>query len=492
MKAGEFTWWEWLVGRFRFWYPVLGLMVGVAAAAAEPWRFVMTCDSRGGSATGINEPILAEIVAEIVRWNADFVIFPGDLVYGGRISPARFEDQLWAWVRAMGPLYDAGIGVYPCRGNHEVGDAWDSDWGYLPNPVDNYSHRWLRVFGSETRPDLRLPGNGPDNAKYMSYSIAHKNALILAVDEYGGTRHRLAHAVDQSWVDSQLRANRKPHVFVFGHEPAFQVLHPDCLDDHPAERDAFWRRLQTGGARAYFCGHDHFYNHARVGDGDDDPNDDIHQFVAATAGAPRYTWSPPYDGDNSRFNVIGVHYAERWGYLVVEVNDLDVTMTWMQRRSRDDSRLPDDASVPGVYEPADVWRYRAAAGLALWQPNGGERVVAGRPYEVQWRVTEGTATRRVAVEYSLDRGRTWAVADEVDNTGLYMWTAPLASSDTCLLRITDAGDGAIYDTSDSVFSIAVCPVQHAADLNGDCRVDFSDLALLATEWLASVESPSLP
>jgi hypothetical protein len=367
----------------------------VTAAPAEPWRFIMTCDSRGDSVTGVNGPILAELVQETLRWNADFVIFPGDLVYGARVSPARFEDQLWNWVHTMGPLYDAGIGVYPCRGNHEVGDAWDIAWGVLPDPVDNYSTRWLHVFGNDEYPGLKLPGNGPADARYMSYSITHKNALLLAVDEYGGAKHWLAHAVDESWVDAQLRANRQPHVFVFGHEPAFRMLHPDCLDAHPAQRDAFWRSLQAAGVRAYFCGHDHFYDHARVDDGDGNADNDVHQLDVATTGAPHYSWLPPYDGNNGDFDVIQVYHAEHWGYLLVEVNDLEVTLTWMERQGEDS--LPSD-----VYEPAEVWRYRAAP-----DPAGP------------------------------------------------------------------------------------CPTKLAADLNGDGRVDFADLAILAREWLARGD-PSPP
>jgi hypothetical protein len=199
--------------------------------------------------------------------------------------------------------------------------------------------------------------------------------------------------VDQVWVDSQLRANRQPHVFVFGHEPAFKMLHPDCLDDHPAQRDAFWRSLQAAGGRTYFCGHDHFYDHARVDDGDDNPDNDVHQITAATTGAPHYSWTPPYDGNNGDFNVIQVYHAARWGYVVVEVNDLDVTLTWMERQG-------EDSVLPGVYEPAEVWRYRAA-------PNGDD------PH----------------------------------------------------------------------------PTNLAADLNRDGRVDFADLAILASEWLARGDAP---
>jgi hypothetical protein len=320
--------------------------------AAERWRFIMTCDSRGDLVTGVNEPILSEIAREIVRQDVDFLIYPGDLVYGARLSPSLFESYLWRWVRAMKPVYDAGIPVYVCRGNHEVGDMWDAEPNQLPNPKDNYSLRWLHVFGNRDYPDRKLPDNGPANARHMSYSVLHKNALVIAVDQYGGMRHRLAHQVDQAWLNSQLRSNTRPHVFVFGHEPAFMVVHPDCLDDHPAQRDRFWGSLQNAGVRIYFCGHDHFFNQARIDDGDGNPDNDVHQFVAATAGAPPYPWYPPYVGDNSYFDVIPVHHAERYGYILIEIDDLHVTATWMERRSLDPWE-------PAVYEPRHAWSYKA-------------------------------------------------------------------------------------------------------------------------------------
>ncbi len=97
----------------------------------------------------------------------------------------------------------------------------------------------------------------------------------------------------------------------------------------------------------------------------------------------------------------------------------------------------------------------------------------------------------MAVEYSLDKGRNWIVEDEVDNTGLYVWTAPFTNSDTCLVRVRDVDDSAINATS-GLFSLAICPVKLAADLNGDCRVDLTDLALLATEWLTAGDTPHPP
>src|SRR4030042_490462 len=96
-------------------------------SAAERWRFIMTCDSRGSGATGINDRILREMTGEILRSNVDFVLFSGALVFGARIGAERFESQLWNWVRIMQPVYDAGIPVHICRGNHEVGDMWDAE-----------------------------------------------------------------------------------------------------------------------------------------------------------------------------------------------------------------------------------------------------------------------------------------------------------------------------------------------------------------------------
>ena len=97
-----------------------------------------------------------------------------------------------------------------------------------------------------------------------------------ALDEYAGIAHQRVHYVNQAWLESQLEGNVKPHVFAFGHEPAFRALHYDCLDMHPDRRDAFWNSLKAAGSRAYFCGHDHFYDHARVDDGDGNPNNAVH------------------------------------------------------------------------------------------------------------------------------------------------------------------------------------------------------------------------
>ena len=285
------------------------LVIHPSAALGEPpWEFIIVGDSRGGD-NGVNVSILSEIADEIVAHNVDFVLFPGDLV-NGYVDQAAMESQLTTWRETMQVVYDAGIGVYPVRGNHDVGD-----------PAGLAS--WNNVFTG----DYALPTNGPIGEVGVTYSVTHKNAFVLALDQYVTFRR-----VNQAWVNSQLLGNQQPHVFALGHEPAFQVQHADCLDDYPAERDAFWTSLKNAGCNIYACGHDHFFDHAIVDDGDGNPNNDIHQYVVGTGGAPLRSWLPPYNGDNGSMAVEQWNHSGMYGYVLVEVvDDVTVTMTWYER-----------------------------------------------------------------------------------------------------------------------------------------------------------------
>jgi 3',5'-cyclic AMP phosphodiesterase CpdA len=296
----------------------------LTGCAAPQWRFIVTGDSRSrGGDNGVNIAILSELAAEIAKRQVDFAVFSGDLV-NGYVDQMALESQLNTWRNIMQPVYDAGIGVYVVRGNHDVGD---------PAGVT----AWNNVFKDE----FALPDNGPADEKNLTYSIMHKNAFIVAVDQYVRPRR-----VNQEWLDSQFASNTNPHIFVFGHEPAFKVLHKDCLDDYPADRDAFWAGIENAGGRTYFCGHDHFYNHARV-DNDGDPGNDIHQYLVGTAGAPLYDWLGSYDGDNSNYTVEKIYHAKEYGYVLVEISALDATLTWMERTGA------------GKYKAKEVWSYTA-------------------------------------------------------------------------------------------------------------------------------------
>jgi Calcineurin-like phosphoesterase len=284
-------------------------------------RFVVCGDSRGLN-TGVNTAILGEIIQATLHEKAEFLLFTGDLIYG-YANPDTLLAQLTVFREIAQPLYDAGIGVYPCRGNHDAAD--DS----------HDAQAWNTVFSGP----YDLPQNGPEGEEGITYSFTHNNILVVALDN-----NVLPSRLNQAWLDTQFESNTKPHVFVFGHEPAFKVRHTDCLDDHVTERDTFWQSLKNHGVRTYFAGHDHLYDHCRLDDGDGNPGNDLHQFVVGTAGAPLYD-SGVYDGDNSSWTPERMFFDKSYGYVVAVVEGPNVTLTWKRRTG------------PGVFEVAEEFTY---------------------------------------------------------------------------------------------------------------------------------------
>lgn len=280
----------------------------------------MTGDSRSDD-NGVNTTILEEIAQATIDEGADFILFTGDLV-SGYTDQDTLESRLITWRTTMQDLYDdPGIGVYPCRGKHDAGNkaVWDS------------------VFTG----DYALPSNGPSGEENITFSFTHENVFIVGLDQYVNS-----HRSNQTWLDAQFASNTQLHVFAFGHEPAFSVFHPDCLDDYPNKRNTFWKSLADEGARIYFTGHDHMYNHVRIDDGDYNADNDLHQYVLGTAGAPLYPWTGSYNGDNGTWTPQLVHHEEEYGYVLVEVDGARATLTWKHR------------TAPDVYEAGgDVFTY---------------------------------------------------------------------------------------------------------------------------------------
>ena len=300
---------------------LLCVVFSSVSLAQTPWKFIVVGDTRSdGEDNGVNIAVLSEIADEIVDKGAEFVLVPGDLVLGG-VDQTELESEFNTWRNTMKPVYDANIAVYVVRGNHDRGSP-------------EGTAAWNNVFPE-------LPDNGPSGEINLTYSAGHKNVFIIALDQYIVLRR-----VNQTWLNSQLSANTGPHIFIFGHDPAFKVNHSDCLDAYPANRDAFWFSIEKAGGRVYFCGHDHFYNHARV-DNDGEPNNDVHQYVVGTGGAPFSGWSGNYDGVNDYYTLTNIKHVEQYGYVLCEVDGLKITLTWMERTGE------------GVYSAVEEWNYTA-------------------------------------------------------------------------------------------------------------------------------------
>ena len=101
------------------------------------------------------------------------------------------------------------------------------------------------------------------------------------------------------------------------------------------------------------------YNHALLDDGDGYPTNDLHQLVIGTAGAPPYDWNGLYDGNNGPWTPQLVHHEEEYGYVLVEISDSNVTLTWKHRTAQ------------GVYGVASQFAYTVTKDVPTVSEWGG-------------------------------------------------------------------------------------------------------------------------
>ncbi len=235
---------------FTLWLSLLLFLsvpdVSFAASVRETiasWKFAVISDTQGDNTpqknkSCINDAVVRAMAADIVREKPDLLIVAGDLVNGWfKNGGTDYARQYANWKEAMGPVYRAGIEVYPIRGNHDSGPerlALPPLPSFLEPPPD--TPILLKKTFRNAFSELYIPKNGPVDEEGLPYSFPHKNALFVGLDQYTGGQHR----INQAWLDKQLAGNNRPHVFIYGHEPAFETDHKDSLAFYPHERDLFW------------------------------------------------------------------------------------------------------------------------------------------------------------------------------------------------------------------------------------------------------------
>ncbi len=269
----------------------------------------------------INETILTMIARDLVSEKPDFVLVAGDLVNGWlHNSGADYPTQFAGWKKIMQPVYDAGIRIYPIRGNHEDGPerfALPPLPARLEPPAG--TQKAIKDAFRQAFDQNYIPRNGPPGEERLTYSFVHKNAFIIGLDVFASHQHK----VNQAWLDEQLSFRTDEHLFIYGHEPAFGVCHIDNLSFYPYERDKFWNSIGKSGGRVYFCGHDHMYNRAFI---TDDEGNSIRQIVCGTGGGTPRTWSGKYP---EATRVRGEYEKSGlYGYVLVTVEGPEVTIKW--------------------------------------------------------------------------------------------------------------------------------------------------------------------
>ena len=187
-----------------------------------------------------------------------FMVSPGDI------------DSPWHVYDMVRKILGSNYTWYPVVGNHEAETPEDMEW--------------LRWWGRKGIPYLIR--KGPENGKETTYSFDFENAHFVVINQYydglSDTTCKPPSCKDgdgdicdclYKWLRDDLKANSKPFVFVFGHEPIIPMPDDDngryrhitdSLNAHPENSHRFQQLLRKHKVTAYFCGHTHNFSFTKI------------------------------------------------------------------------------------------------------------------------------------------------------------------------------------------------------------------------------------
>jgi len=229
--------------------------------------------------------ILRQVDKEFIAKGAKFVIAVGDITDDGAVAGM---DVRATWAQE---LYNAGIGFFPLRGNHEDEQAGANTTEFLrvfPQTRDGVQNKTpLDAFNWTDSAVLHpaLPGSTPTpftvgsgftspsaTMNGLSYAFSVGNANFVLLDQFRPADSTIPNAIDSQlvWIDTTLA--KRPsgnHAFVLGHKGLITENHADNLFGDDPSKDTsgtnrFIRSLAKNGVRYYMGGHDHIHNRSLV------------------------------------------------------------------------------------------------------------------------------------------------------------------------------------------------------------------------------------
>jgi hypothetical protein len=289
---------------------VLTLIAG--AAFATPWKFgVMsdpqwtTTDPLGQNPNGVSASIINQITPQFINQGVKFVIQVGDLTESGNDA-----DEVVRATAAQ-PLYNAGIGYFPMRGNHETYASPGNNYGITAFQTNYPQTQGIsNTFGAY---NFSSPTSVSSDLNGMSYSFDYNNARFVIIDPWAtpgkvdnnpdGYAYGYTVNDQQSWISSRLNKGTrdKEHAFVFSHQPLMAENHQDTMfsgytNANPDWQNTFYASLQNNGVKYYISGHDHIHQRSIITSPDAYSN--IQELVAASNSSKFYT---PKSLDNANW-----------------------------------------------------------------------------------------------------------------------------------------------------------------------------------------------
>jgi hypothetical protein len=427
------------------------MLMGVSLTWAEPWKFGVMSDTQwkanldGENPGTVAVGIINQLNTQFIMHDVEFVVQVGDLVdvETDGLNGAPSVRTMPVRAAAAQALYEAGIGFYPLRGNHEASATAATEFQTLyPQTIGMGDH----VFEAT---NFNSPTGIHPNYDGLTYSFDYGNARFVLLDTFS-IPNIACNLIEsqQPWISSTLATRPAgTHVFVFSHKGLMTENHKDILFTYPGdssgagakcngsstsstpavkpdEQNVFMSSLFDNGVRYYFNGHDHMHNRAIV-----TSPDGSSQVQNITTSSNSYKFYIPIDPSaDEQYNLPAFGFLRETpiaqelftvGYYIVTVDGPRVTVD----HYASDNGCGGDCDLTAT--PVLSFSKRETFGYSL---NGNEFVVPqGEPYAAVQDSFNGTNAKilngtndSVATVYD-GRATTKAV-----NTG---WT-PKTSRDT--------------------------------------------------------------
>ena len=427
-------------------------LTGVSLTSAAPWRFGVMSDTQwtiatdpaGKNPNGVSVSIIDQLTQQFLIHDVKFVIQVGDLTEDGNDADVAVR------AGAAQPLYNAGIGFYPMRGNHETYSTTPNNFGITQFRASfTQTQGTSNTFGAK---NFSSPTSVSADLTGMSYSFdygeAGNNARFVIIDDWvtpskevvaAGYHYGYSVGDQQAWISSRLDKNTRGtgHAFVFSHQNLMGENHQDSLftgytNANPDMQNAFFASLQDNGVGYYISGHDHIHQRSIIAS--PDGNSEARQIICASNSSKFYTPKSLTDanwfGQKTRETALSQELYTV-GYYIFTVDGPCVTVDYYSDTHgnwKSDGNYPNGSGQPDTgitptffFVKKETWGYCQ---------NGKEfLVVSGGSYDIVEDIFAGTTARildgtntSAARDYN-DRALTKAV-----NTGWFPKTPCTASN----------------------------------------------------------------
>jgi hypothetical protein len=328
------------------------------------WTYDLS-DPLGQNPETVAVSFINQMNQEFINHEVEFVIQVGDLTNYG------YDAAIHARAVAAQDLYDAGIGYFPMRGNHE---PWGDIFGAMVNNQEaipaiqaNFPQNQglgantggATNFSSPTSVDPAYPNFNTEMAG-ISYAFDYNDgdgnsATFVIFDTWETASIHSATfskwygppynftlpypygypmSAQQDWISDRLDAGTRGtnHAFVFSHQPLIASNHEDSpfgfLDEHLDDQNLFYSELVANDVAFYISGHDHLHDLSMVKS--PDGLSSVSQ-VISTPSCPKFYYpdysTPEWRGQKYRRSVVSTEYNNT-GYYIYTVEGPMVTCDW--------------------------------------------------------------------------------------------------------------------------------------------------------------------